>query len=125
MNVLETCTGSATLLVSGSIAPSACAAMVRGFNASGRSVIAISRVDHTRPGIACKTAPCKTRRTRDMQADDQRPLLLRGAARSRRCRAGAASRPRQHDAWRFTQHLAEADAAARAVAVRRDRGRDD
>src|SRR4051794_23223385 len=58
-------------------------------------------------------------------ADDERSLLLWSAARGR-CGGGCAgSRPRQHDAWRPARHLAKADAAARTVAVRRDRDRDD
>src|SRR5436305_1533168 len=59
MNVVETCTGSATPFVSGSIAPSACAAIVRGL--SGLSVIRFSGTDHSRRRTACKTAPCKRR----------------------------------------------------------------
>src|SRR4051812_40150527 len=59
MNVVETCTGSATPLVSGSTVPSACAAMVRGFN--GLSCMQFSGTDHSRRGSACKTASCKRR----------------------------------------------------------------
>src|SRR5256885_17219343 len=59
MNVVDTCTGSAPPLVSGSMAPSACAAIVRGL--SGLSVIRFSGTDHSRRRTACKTAPCKLR----------------------------------------------------------------
>src|SRR5438477_2367376 len=59
MNVVETCTGSATPLVSGSMAANACAAMVRGL--SGLSVMRFSGTDHSRRRTACKTAPCKLR----------------------------------------------------------------
>src|SRR5215212_1433412 len=58
MKVVETCTGSATPLVSGSMAPSAWAAMVRAFSGRG-SVMRLSGTDHSRPRIACKTTPCK------------------------------------------------------------------
>src|SRR6478735_9293047 len=103
MNVVETCTGSATPLVSGSIAPSACAAIVRGLYASSRSVMPLSRMDHIRPPPPCKTVP-RARYADGTDArtgDDERPLLLRGADRGRRGRAGARPRPRQHDARRL------------------------
>src|SRR5689334_9022290 len=46
-------------------------------------------------------------------------VALHGPDRDRRGGGRAVARPPQHDAWRFAQHLATADAVARAAAVRR------
>src|SRR5207237_1261748 len=106
MNVVDTCTGSATPLVSGPMAPSACAAMVRGF--SGRSVMGSPEPITAEVSSLVKLPPCKTGpAARYAQTgpgagpfDGGLPLLLRRAARSRGGRHRAAARPRQHDARR-------------------------
>src|SRR6266446_3004255 len=46
-------------------------------------------------------------------------VALYGPDRDRRGGGRVAARSPQYDAWRFAQHLAKADAAARAAAVRR------
>src|SRR5687768_12942604 len=108
MNVVDTCTGSATPLVSGSMAPSACAAMVRGFGECG-SVMRVSGTDHSRHKVRCKTAPCKTgcaaryaqTGPRSGPVNVELPLLLRRAARDWRGRDRVVLRTRQHDARRL------------------------
>src|SRR5262249_165029 len=58
-------------------------------------------------------------------ADGIYPEYFHPAGGSRRPGVGAAARARQHDARRLAQHLAEADALARAASIRSDRDRDD
>src|SRR6185295_7587170 len=105
MKVVETCSGSATPPVSGSTAPSACAAMVRGFenlDDSEDSVMARSERDHIRAPMSCKTLS----RTQHAgygndrvsgEGDGERACLLWRADRDRRGRRRAAARPHQHD----------------------------